>query len=436
MVAAGAKMTSSHRIASHIEQRTLENGIQVVVDTSNEAQTVAIEIAARAGSCDEIGVPHGTAHFLEHMVFKGTESRTSDDIHSAITSNGGYLNASTDPDTTLFQCMTLEEDFETAADVLADIIQNAILTQESVDLEKKVIREEMRGGGGGRAVLFECLLYAAYGDQDLSRPVIGLEDSIQEITPSILREFRDNYYSSDNLIVSVAGPVSIDRVCEVVGEKFRNAPRGSRQPMQAFEYFGGEQGFACTCERGVVKYGYEMPHPSHESAMAATLFRNSVGFGPTSRLIRELREKRGLVYSAEADDLVACNEALMIFETEGHVSKIKDIFLLMDEVINDTAETLTEAELSTAKRQWLTWDRMQRDSMQSRCQSNMFDMIACGSSRDPNFVYGKLQNLTVHDVKAAAKQVLSGTPSLAIHGPARGMPKLAQLPKRDYLRAA
>jgi predicted Zn-dependent peptidase len=429
-------MTSSHRIVSQIEQRTLENGIRVVVDTSNEAQTVAMEFAVRAGSCDEIGVPYGTAHFLEHMVFKGTESRTSDAIHSAITSTGGYLNACTDMDTTSFQCLTLEEDFETAADVLADMIQNATLTEESVELEKKVIREELRGGGGGGEVLHECLLYSAFGDQDVSRPIIGLEDSIQEITPSILRDFRKDYYSSDNLIVSVAGPVSIDRVCEIVGEKFRHAPRGSRKPMPKFDYCGGEQGFACTCERGIVKYAFEMPHPSQHTGMAATLFSNIVGFGPTSRLNRELREKRGLVYSAETDNQVMCNNALMVFETEGHSSKIKDIFLLMDEVIHDAAETLSEDELNTAKRQWMTWDRMQRDSMRSRCQSNLFDQVTCGNVLDPNVVHGKLQDLTADDVKAAAKLVLASMPSLAIHGPARGMPKLAQLPKRDYLRAA
>ena len=429
-------MTSLHRIASQIDERTLENGIRVVVDTSNEAETVAIEFAARAGSCDEIGVPYGTAHFLEHMVFKGTERRTSDAIHSAITSTGGYLNACTDMDTTSFQCLTLEEDFETAADVLADMIQNATLTEEAVELEKKVIREEMRGGGGGGAVLHECLLYAAYGDQDVSRPIIGLEDTVQEITPSILREFRNAYYSSDNLIVSVAGPVSIDRVCEVVGEKFRNTPRGSHKPMPRFEYCGGEQGFACTCERGIVKYAYEMPHPSQDTAMAATLFSNVVGYGPTSRLNRELREKRGLVYSVETDNPVMCRNALMIFETEGHASKIKDIFLLMDELIHDAAKSLTEDELDTAKRQWMTWDRMQRNSMRSRCQSNLFDLINCGAVLDPNHVHGRLQKLTVEDVKAAARQVLAGAPSLAIHGPARGMPKLAQLPKRDYLRAA
>lgn len=429
-------MTHSHKIASQIEERTLENGIRVVVDTSNEAQTVAMEFAARAGSCDEIGVPHGTAHFLEHMVFKGTERRTSDAIQDAITSNGGYLNASTDMDTTSFQCLTLEEDFESAADVLADMIQNATLTEESVELEKKVIREEMRGGGGGGAVLHECLLYAAYGDQDVSRPIIGLEDSIQEITPSILRTFRDAYYSSENLIVSVAGPVSIDWVCEVVGEKFRDAPRGSRKPMPTFEYCGGEQGFACTCERGIVKYAYEMPHPSQDTATAATLFSNIVGYGPTSRLNRELREKRGLVYSVETGNPVMCKNALMIFETEGHASKIKDIFLLMDELIHDAAETLSDDELNTAKRQWMTWDRMQRDSMQSRCSSNLFDVIMCGNVLDPNVAHQKLQALTTGDVKAAAKQILAGTPSLAIHGPARGMPKLAQIPKRDYLRAA
>jgi predicted Zn-dependent peptidase len=427
-------MTSSHRIASHIEQRTLENGIQVVVDTSDEAQTVAMEIAVRAGSCNEVNVPFGTAHFLEHMVFKGTERRTSDAIHGDISSTGGYLNACTKLDSTSFQCLTLEEDFETAADVLADMIQNAVLTTEAVELERKVIREEIKGGG--RSVLHECLLYAAYGDQDLSRPIIGLEDAIQEMSPAVLRDFRGAYYTSDNLVVSVAGPVTIDRVCEVVGEKFRNAPRGARNPAATYEYIGGEHGFACTCERGVVKYGYDMPHPSDKLYDAACLFGGVVGHGPTSRLIRELREKRGLVYEVDADDEVMCNRALMIFETEGHASKIKDIFSLMDEVIHETAETLTEEELNTAKRQLITWERMKRDSMQQRCDSNSFDLLACGRILQPNATQANLQNLSVDDVKAAGRLVLAGMPSLAIHGPARGMPKLAQLPKRDYLRAA
>jgi predicted Zn-dependent peptidase len=408
----------------------LSNGIEIVTDPFPGAQTLSINVSMRAGSCDETGFPEGTAHFFEHMAFKGSVSRSAEEIRGQISANGGDLNASTDWDTTSFTCITLKEELAVSLDVMSDLVVNPALRNEDVELERNVILQELSDRKGTWATLDECFYASAYGEQDLARPIIGTEQGIRDITPDSLRSFMAKHYVTGNLVVAVSGDTDHALVTALVEEKFAKLPIGPRTPMPSFEYYGGEQGYACPCEQGIVKYGFEAPALSHRDSFALGLFHTITGGNPTARLFQELREKRGLVYNIDARPTHHCGNSLAVVSTTGPATKIRDILFAVHDTLHDASENITEEELVKAKRLKVAWQRMGRDSVESRTTTAIFELINEGKLAD---LAGELQSfeaVTLAELKRCARNLLAGPATLAVHGPARGMPKLQHLAAR------
>jgi predicted Zn-dependent peptidase len=416
----------------------LDNGIELVVDPVPGMETLSIDVSFRVGSCDEgENDPHGIAHFLEHMPFKGTTKRSSDDINDEIAGRGGNLNASTDWDTTSFTCATLHSELENTFEVMADILTSPRLADDDIELERQVILQELEERKGTASTFDECFYASAYGEQAVARPIIGTEDGIKAISAATLRRFLAKHYTTGNLVVAVAGNVKAEKVREVVGNSFDALPRGVRTQTPTFDYYGGEQGFACSCEQGIVRYGFPYQYLAPDrKAYALPVFTDIVGRGTGSRLFRELREKRGLVYGVDATYSQHAANAMYYFETEGQAAKIKDVLLAMHDTIIEATETLTERELAQTKRLRAAWDAMGRDYAMSRTSSAVFHLITYGELSDRVADAETLANLDLASVKAAAKSFVSQAPTLAVHGPARGMPKLALLKNRQIKKAA
>lgn len=405
----------------------LKSGIEIVTDPAPACETLSVSVAFRVGSCDEGDAPHGIAHFLEHMAFKGTTKRSAVDISDEITGRGGYLNATTDWDTTSFTCTTLSEELERALDVLADIVISPRLAEDDINLERNVILQEMEQRKGTWATLEECFYASAYAEQDLARPIIGTEEGLRVIDGDDLRAFMDKHYVTGNLIVAVAGNARHEDVVELVGDKFASLRSGQRNPMPVYEYHGGEQGFACSCEQGIVRYGFEAPRHGDQEAYAAAIFRAIAAVGPSSRMFQELREKQGLVYDTEAWPTHHCGNSLTTFSTTGHATKIRDIFLRMHESLVGITENLDQNELDRMRRSLMASDRMQRDNVISRTANAVFQLVSDGRLSTQSGEQLGYEAVTVEDVMAYGRRMLASAPTLAVHGPARGMPKLANL---------
>lgn len=409
----------------------LDNGITIVVDRAPGMQTLAVEVAVRVGSCDEEGFPEGIAHFAEHMAFKGTARRSADDISLAIMDRGGYINATTDQDTTSYTCETVAEELASALDVLADVVISPRLDPEAIEIERSVILEEEHMGSGSWSTFEECYLVSAFGEQAIARPVIGTEAGISAVTAENLRAFRDRNYISGNVIVAVAGDVTFDAVRDLVVEKFADLPVGPRTRLPHFDYIGGEQGFACSCERGIVRYGFRGLEAGSVEAQAIRLFCNILAGGPTSRLFKELRDKRGLVYDVSPAHFAACGTHVVGFETQSHASKIREVFLVMDDLLHEAASNISADEIERARRHEIAYERMSRDRMRYRTQDVVFHLVE--QNRVANFEQwlAKLDRVDVDLMRASATAMLDGPATLAVHGPARGMPRLDQRRKPE-----
>jgi predicted Zn-dependent peptidase len=406
-------------------QATLTNGIRVAVDAVPGAQTLAINATMCVGSCHEKETTYGTAHFLEHMAFKGTQRRSADVINFEISSEGGNLNASTDWDSTAFSCVTLKEQLATSLDVLADIMINPSFDANDIELERNVILQEIEDRKGTWATLDECFYTSAYGEQDLSRPIAGTTEGVLSINAESLRSFMAEHYVAGNLIVSVAGDIEPLRAVDLIQDKFSDLKPGSSSTLPLYEYYGGEQGYACSCDQGIVRYGFEMPNLDDADAAAAFLFSNICAYGPTSWLFRELREKRGLVYDVGSQCVQHGKNALMAFHTTGHAAKIREIFVIMHDTIMNCARDLTASDLAMARKLAIAWRRMSQDSVSDRAWQSVNHLVYLGHVIDIEEVIREYEAVNLDRLRAVAERIANSPPTLAAHGHARSMPKLA-----------
>ena len=195
------------------QQRTLGNGLTIVAETDAGAHTASCGFFVRTGARDERSEVMGVSHFLEHMMFKGTERRSADDVNREFDEIGAQYNAYTSSEITCFYASTLPERFGRAADVLCDILRPA-LRDEDFDTEKGVILEEIAMYADNPFwKLYERAVEVHYADHPLAHRVLGTNDTIRALARDQMRAYFDDRYSADNTVVALAGAVDFDDAC-------------------------------------------------------------------------------------------------------------------------------------------------------------------------------------------------------------------------------
>lgn len=281
------------------KKTTLDNGVRVVTEHHPMTRASAVAFFVSKGSRDE---PHGfsgAAHFVEHMVFKGTKSRSAFDIAKSLEAVGGELNAYTTKEYTCFHAVTLREHLPLALDVLTDLLQTARFSQPDFILEREVIRQEMDlSTDSFEEHIFDLYFERAFQGHSLGRPILGTKESLSEMTLKDLTHFYQSLYGGENLIVAVAGHVDHEFVVDWVQNntqklKKKLKPMARRRPKIAqftesierpSEQVHQLVGFSSVSFKSPLRF---------ESYIVNAL----VGGGMTSLLYQKIREQLGLVYS-------------------------------------------------------------------------------------------------------------------------------------------
>lgn len=205
---------------------TLTNGMRVSTETLTGAETATVGVWIDAGSRFEDARTNGTAHFLEHMAFKGTESRTQADIELEVENMGGHLNAYTSREQTAFYAKVLQKDVGKAVDILADILQHSRLDAKAMEREREVIlREQEEVEKQMEEVIFDHLHAVAFQGTNLGRTILGPADNIRSITRQDLQNYVTANYVGPRMVVAAAGAVQHDHICELVERAFARIPK-------------------------------------------------------------------------------------------------------------------------------------------------------------------------------------------------------------------
>ena len=282
-----------------IVRDVLDNGLRILTEPMTQVRSVSIGVWLTRGSRHETAERGGIAHFVEHMLFKGTSSRSAEDIAQQIDSIGGQLDAFTAKEYASYYIKVLDEHLPLAIDVLADIVRNPAFSPEDIEREKKVVLEEIKMvEDTPDDLVHELFTQGFWENHPLGRPILGTPETVESFNAPLLRDYFGGVYNAKNLIVSAVGNVEHARVRELVQEKFESltpagepavedSPQVARKILIRNKEL--EQSHVCL---GVGSYAQ-----NHDDRYASYVLNTLLGGSMSSRLFQNVREKRGLAYA-------------------------------------------------------------------------------------------------------------------------------------------
>ncbi len=282
-----------------VENRTLDNGIRLVMEKLNHVNSVSVGIWVRAGSVDESDMNLGISHFIEHMLFKGTQKRSAKKIAEDVDRIGGHMNAFTGKEATCYYIKVLGENLEKAIDILIDMFTNSKFDQDELDKERSVIFEEIKMiEDSPEDYVGDLLLEMVFRGSSLEKPIIGTRDSLSRIDRKAMLDYMARKYTADNIVVSLAGNFDPDKVCDIFNNKLKINSRGTPRefhretaymPDYKVRVKDVEQSHICMGLKGV---------PQEDKLYFPMILLNSIiGGSMSSRLFQNIREQKGLAYS-------------------------------------------------------------------------------------------------------------------------------------------
>jgi len=287
-----------------IHHQVLPNGLIVLSEEMHHIRSVSIGIWMKTGSRDEVPELNGISHFLEHMVFKGTTTRSARDIARQVDSIGGNMDAFTGKETICFNIKVLDEHLPLAIDILSDLVLNPIFEPKDITREKGVILEEIKMDEDNPDYLVhEIFTQNFWMDDPLGKPILGTKETVRSFEQEKLFDFYRRRFVPNNMIISAAGSLNHQRFTELIQDRFaglKQVPNGFHHPAPAVtpriitrNKKSLEQVQLCL---GVPS------HPiSHEKRYVSYVLNTVLGGGMSSRLFQKIREDQGLVYSIYSD---------------------------------------------------------------------------------------------------------------------------------------
>ncbi len=284
--------------------RQLPGGPRLAVATVADSECAALSIYIPAGSRDEAGLPAGLAHFVEHMVFKGTERRSARDLSMEVENAGGQINACTSEDQTVYEGRGEAELMPLLADVLGDMVWQATFPEAEIEVEREVIGEEITMYRESPADHIGDLISAAmWGSHPLGNPISGSLESILRIDRTALAGFRDRHHFREDVVIAAAGPYSIDEITAMIAPYLpgRFHPPEQAEDFDRFAAPAAEVADERDTDQLQLAMAWHTPGRHQKSRHALRLLSLMLGETASSRLFLELREERGLCYQIGSD---------------------------------------------------------------------------------------------------------------------------------------
>jgi predicted Zn-dependent peptidase len=289
-----------------VSKTVLDSGVRILTEHVQGAPSVAISVSVGVGSRDESAQHLGSTHFLEHLLFKGTNRRSALDISIAFDSVGGSSNAATAKEYTSYYARVQNSAINLATDVLLDMFTSAKIDQNDFDTEKTVILEELAmNEDDPEDVAHEAFSDALMPNTDLGRPIGGSKESILAVSRQQVMDHYRQHYAANSLIIAAAGGVEHAHLVEIVQSQLdlvgwnnsstpiARRPQEFRQPPHPETFRLIEK----DTQQTHVILGFQSPHSMDEDRYALAIYNTVLGGGMSSRLYQEIREKRGLAYS-------------------------------------------------------------------------------------------------------------------------------------------
>ncbi|MFA5020273.1 MAG: pitrilysin family protein [Candidatus Pacearchaeota archaeon] len=388
-----------------IQRKVLKNGM-VVIFKQRKNGVVSVAFAVRHGGLNEFEKNKGISHFIEHMLYKGTPTRNTQQISTEIEKNGGELNGFTSEQITSFWCKMPSKHLPIALDVLADMVKNPLFDGKEANKERQVIFEEMKMYQDTPRLCVLDKIKALLYKGDFAIPIIGTIKSMNSIDSAKLREFFERIYTPENMILAVVGDADFDELCKFAEKNFKSKKGKIEMPKVILS-----NGESIEKRKGIdqanVVFAYHAPLPKDEKNYVAQVLSVLMAGGMSSRLFSEIREKRNLAYAVKGNtegEIDYAYNQIYIGTTAENVQKVKSLIL---EEFEKVSKSLDEKELNQVKEQIIGNYILSMEDSHNILLNLLISEIRGDANEIDKFV-DKIKSVKLKDVRELASSVKKG----------------------------
>ena len=392
------------------KKKVLKNGMTILFEKRN-IPVVGVGFAVRAGGINEGILEKGISHFIEHMLYKGTKTRTSKQIAEEIEKNGGELNGFTSEEITAYFCKMPSKHLNIALNVLTDILKNSVFDEKELEKERKVIFEEIKmRRDTPRIYVLDEIQNLLYG-KPLGLNLIGTHETMDSINRKKITEKFKQLYEPNNFILCVVGDANFEQIVKFAENNFENSPRDdsgepkkSQVPKQKFELknetkIEEREGV----DQANLVFAYHVPTSSEDKCYSAKILSSLMAGGMSSRLFQEIREKRNLAYAISGDSNINRDFSYNFIYIGTMKENIEQVKKIIFEEFEKVSKNLSEKELEEIKEQLIgNYQISMEDS-----GTQMINLLASEIQGDAKDFYEYEKNISkvkLKDVKELASR--------------------------------
>jgi predicted Zn-dependent peptidase len=413
-----------------VKLHTLSNGFQIVTEHMPGFQSASLGIWIKAGGRHERAEENGIAHFLEHMAFKGTKTRSALQIAEMIEDVGGYINAYTSREVTAYYTRVLKEDVALSINLLFDILQNSIFEEKEIEVERGVILQEIgQSLDTPDDVIFDWLQDISYPDQALGRTILGPSERVKNFSRANLIDFIAQHYHPERMILSAAGGIDHDEIIRLAEASFGTLPmRAAPEDFGKAKFVGGEFRKEKSLEQAHVALAFESPSYRDDDIYTAQIYSVALGGGMSSRLFQEIREKRGLCYTIFAQAGAFSDSGMMTIYAGTSEAQVPDLMALTFDELRRAAEDMSSNELERARAQMKAGMLMGLESASNRAERLARQVQVWGYVPELEETVAKIENVTLDRLRSFSEHIATKAPAaLALYGPIQNAPTLNEI---------
>ncbi len=401
-----------------IQLSTLPNGLRILTDRVDTIDSVALGAYFGVGTRNEDMTENGLAHLVEHMMYKGTPTRSAREIAEEIEGIGGHMNAYTSREVTGYYFHVLKDDVRKTLDVLADMLLRSTFDPGELERERQVILQEI----GMNADTPDDLIYdffqeRAYPNQTLGAPILGRADIVANMPRDAIVRYVRSHYTASNMVLSAAGNVDHANFVAQATELFGALPESTVQHYAPAAYQGGEHRTEKELEQAHILLGFHGISRTDPRYYQAVALAHILGGGMSSRLFQEVREKRGLAYNIYAFHSAYRDDGTFGIYAGTDPARVGELMSTLVDNLNAFPGSVLPHEIDRTKSQLKSSLLMGRESMTTRADQNAKHLIFHGRVLNTEDMRTRIDQISVGAVTDLARTIFASPPILTGLGP-------------------
>lgn len=415
-----------------IKRYTLDNGFRVVIENIPTVRSVAMGIWVKAGSRYEDKNNNGISHFIEHMLFKGTEKRSAQEIAESFDSIGGNLNAFTSKEYTCYYAKVLDEHTEVGLEILSDMFFNSKFDEEELNRERNVVIEEIRMyEDTPDDQIHDLIAKSSFERNSLGFPILGTEYVLNNITSDTIKGYMNEMYTVENTVITIAGNVS-ENIIETIEQYFGGYKlKGSIKNIDSAIFSPDESIKTKQTEQAHIAFALPGLSLADENMYSLILLNNIIGGSMSSRLFQEIREKRGLAYSVFSYHSSFQETGLFSIYAGTAPRQIDEVVDIIQNILVDVKyKGITEKEIKKGKEQLKGSLMLSLESTNSRMNRLGKNELLLGQHLSLDEVVNRINSVNVDSIQEIIDRVFNHPFAFSIISPLDAQPKSL---RRDIL---